>query len=444
MIVSTISPTRAKPIDPSYASIELTPENRFLAWASGRENVFLSGMAGTGKSFLLGQWMDSITGDKPDVTAPTGVAALNVKGMTLHRWCGMGLGPKLFESDEDYFYKTCKVSDQARERVTACKTLVIDEISMLSGRHFDFLNFLLKKIRGNRKPFGGVQIVTIGDFLQLPPVRIDQSMPYDWVFKSRAWEEAEFQTILLEKNHRQAGDADFIKALAGARMGLLVGNAREILQARIKSNPPDNMPRLFTHNTMVDRWNNGMLAELPGDVVELKGKAKGDAREVEAIGRSILTPHGLPIGGKETEPLRLKLGAMVMITVNNNLTGTVNGQIGFVKTLPKYEDGPVVVETREMGDVFVTPWRFTFRWRDKGAPEIMQYPLRLAYALTIHKAQGLTLDSAYIDIRAATEPGQAYVALSRVRGLNGMILKEWPTGIVVSQEAKKFYEEREN
>lgn len=348
MIVSAISPTRAKPIDPEYAAIELTPENRFLAWANGRENVFLSGMAGTGKSFLLGLWMDSIQGDKPDVTAPTGVAALNVKGMTLHRWCGMGLGPKLFETDEAY-WRTCRTSEQVRQRVTACKTLVIDEISMLSGRHFDFLNFLLKRLRGNNKPFGGIQIVAIGDFLQLPPVRIDQSLAYDWVFKSKAWEEAEFQTILLEKNHRQAGDADFIKALAGTRVGMLVGNAREILQARIRSNPPMNMPRLFTHNTMVDRWNTGMLAELSGDVKEFVGKPSGDAREVEAIGRSMLTPHGLPIAGKPTEPLRLKVGAMVMITVNNSETGTVNGQIGFVKSLPEYEDGPVVVDTREMG-----------------------------------------------------------------------------------------------
>ena len=434
MIVSAVSPTLPKPIDPAYvraANATLTPENRFMAWADSDYNIFLTGMAGTGKSYTLKSWMDQAK-HSPVVTAPTGVAALNVGGMTIHRWAGIGLGPKRSQSDDDYYFSH-RMSKLAKERITSASTLIIDEISMLPGRQIDYLNFLFKRVRCSNRPFGGIQVIATGDFLQLPPVRIDQSEPYDWAFNSAAWEEAEFKKIVLTENKRQAGDDEFVRALAGARMGELRGNAAEILQARIQSNPPSNMPRLFTHNVMVDKWNRGMLSGLPGEDwvhVGVKKFAAGDVGEqyeIEALERSMLTP----------QELRLKPGAMVMTTVNNSENGTVNGQLGFVTRI---EEDVVWVETNQLGEVAVTPWRFSFNFRDKTAPSITQYPLRLAYAMTIHKAQGLTMDSAYIDIRAAREPGQAYVALSRVRGLNGMVLKDWPSGIFVSQEAKKFYE----
>lgn len=421
---------------PTTSSIDdgPTPEARFVAWANSRvDNVFLTGMAGTGKSHLLRDWMATLS-EPPVITAPTGVAALNVGGMTLHRWAGMGIGPVRGQTDDE-FYSKQGCSGPARERIRACKVLVIDEISMLSGRHLDYLNYLLKKVRYSKDPFGGIQVIAVGDFLQLPPVKTQANLAYDWAFLSDAWQEAEFKFIELTKNWRQAGDPGFIAALDGARVGMLRGNAAEILQARIKSNPPSNMPRLFTHNVQVDKWNNGMLEELDGEMwvgLSEKKASPGQESELAAIEKSMLTP----------QELRLKVGALVMITVNDQKCGTVNGQMGFVRRLPEYPGGPIWVETEQLGEVAITKWRFAFRWKDASAPCIMQYPLRLAYALTIHKAQGLTMDSAYIDIRAAMEPGQAYVALSRVRGLNGLRLKDWPSGIVVSGEAKKFYEGR--
>lgn len=312
---------------------------------------------------------------------------------------------------------------------------MIDEISMISGRTFDYLNYHLKRMRWKQEPFGGIQVIVIGDFMQLPPVRTDDSEPYDWVFKSEAWQEAGFKVISLEKNWRQAGDAAFINALSGVRQGKLDRDQAEILMERVKPNPPSDMPRLMTHNLAVDKWNAAMLSELPGEVwlseahwVYDNDRQKG---ELEAVAKAMLTP----------QKLELKVGALVMFTANNGENGTYNGQLGKVKELPEDEKKPwITVTTKESGDVLVGKRQFKFDY-DKERPRIEQFPLRLAYAMTIHKSQGITLDCAYADVRAAREPGQCYVALSRVRTLGGLRLKAWPKGICVSNEAQKFYEE---
>lgn len=419
---------------PSGPDLEVppeTPEERFVLEARSGSNLFLTGMAGTGKSTILRQWMAGLKGWWPDVTASTGIAALNVGGMTVHRWCGMRIGPGDGEDFEDY-YRECFMSREVRDRVKDCRTLVIDEISMLSGRLFDYLDYHLQRIRYDDRPFGGIQLIVIGDFMQLPPVRERENEPYDWVFKSDAWEKANFQIVSLEKNWRQLGDPGFIGALAGVRHGTMDRS----LMNRVKSNPPGDMPRLMTHNLAVDKWNGVKLSELAGELWVNKAEWVYDGdpdekqkRELDAVAKAMLTP----------QELELKVGALVMFTTNDKETGTVNGEIGYVEETPGDGDG-LVVRTKRGAVVNVGKWLFRFDHK-KEFPHIAQYPLRLAYAMTIHKAQGLTLDNAYVDIRAAREPGQAYVALSRVRTLDGLRLKAWPSGIFVSNEAKKFYEE---
>ena len=425
------------------ATHAVTPENRFLAAASGGRNCFLTGMAGTGKSTLLKQFIGQ-SFRKVDVAAPTGVAALNVGGMTIHRFCGMLLGPQPGQSNEDYF--ALLERDPRRSilagfnRVRRCEVLVIDEISMLPGRQLEFVEFLFRRLRGRDEPFGGCQVIATGDFLQLPPVRTSDGEPYDWAFQAPAWETGEFKTVMLETVRRQDEPA-FVRALGQFRLGHVWGDTARLLQSRVRNFPPANLTRLFTHNVQVDRWNTFQLSELPGEESVLEAEQGGPEHQREFLIKNLLTPT----------TLRLKPGALVMFTVNRNEPGRreplfVNGQVGTVEGIEvrsqKSEGSEGIVWVRAQNGAVVGVEPFTWRYdaRDEDSASFKQFPLRLAWAMTIHKSQGLTLDAAYLDIRAAREPGQAYVAVSRVRTLAGLHFKGWFKGLHVSPEAIRFYQ----
>ncbi len=419
--------------DEAVAAAALTPEKRFRAAALAGRNCFLTGMGGTGKTWELKELIAQCA-RRVDVTAPTGVAALNAGGMTLHRFCGMMLGPQAGQSNEDYFGQLRR--DPRRSilagfgRVQRCEVLVVDEISMLPGRQFEFVEFLFRRLRGRDEPFGGCQVIVVGDFLQLPPVRTNEAEAYDWAFQSAAWESAGFLNYALETVRRQ-DEPQFVRALGDFRVGRVWGESARLLQSRVRSNPPATMPRLFTHNVQVDKWNDFQLSDLPGEGSVLEAVQSGPDHHRAFLVKNLLTPV----------TLRLKPGALVMFTVNRTTPGSttplfVNGQIGRVEAI---ESGTVVVRCKSGDTIRVE--RFTWRYdaQDEGSGSFSQFPLRLAWAMTIHKVQGLTLDSAYLDIRAAREPGQAYVAVSRVRSLAGLHFKEWIKGLHVSPEAIEFY-----
>ena len=219
----------------ALADAVLTPENLFHASAKNGGNLFLTGAGGTGKSTQLRAVLaDGLHGKRVGITAPTGVAALNVGGMTIHRFCGMLLGPAAGQSNEEYFaqlQRDQRLSIKAGfNRVRRCEVLVIDEISMLPGRQFEFVEFLFRRLRGRDVPFGGCQVIATGDFLQLPPVRSSRTDggeegPYDWAFQSPAWAAAEFQTFVLTQVRRQ-DDPGFVRALADFRIGRVWGYHR--------------------------------------------------------------------------------------------------------------------------------------------------------------------------------------------------------------------------
>jgi len=427
----------------AMADAVLTPENLFHSAARGGGNCFLTGAGGTGKSTQLRAFIADLAvghvfadGHKSrvSVTAPTGVAALNVGGMTIHRFCGMLIGPAAGQSNEDYFaqlQRDPRPSIKAGfNRVRRCEVLVIDEISMLPGRQFEFVEFLFRRLRGRDVPFGGCQVIATGDFLQLPPVRKSETERYDWAFQSPAWAAAGFRTFVLDKVRRQ-DEPGFVRALADFRIGRVWGDTARILQSRIRSNPPATMTRLFTHNVQVDKWNHFQLSDLPGDETILEAQQTGPDHQREFLTKNLLTP----------QTLQLKPGALVMFTVNKTEPGSqnplfVNGQLG---TVLDVTPGAVLVKAKTGAEIYVE--RFTWRYdqQDDSSATFSQFPLRLAWAMTIHKAQGLTLDSAFLDIRAAREPGQAYVAVSRVRSLAGLNFKEWFKGVHVSPEAIEFY-----
>ena len=402
-------------------------DESFERLVAAGHNVCLTGPGGTGKSHRIRRLIASDP-DRFSVTASTGIAAINVGGHTLHRWSGMMLGPQNGESDEECFAHL--LADKrftvraGFNRIREACTLVIDEISMITGRTLDFLDFLCRRLRASNQPFGGIQLIVTGDFLQLPPVKKDPRAPYDWVFLSQAWRTADFKVVHLTKIYRQA-DAAFIQALSEFRFGRVEGANARLLRSRVAQFPDANLTRLFTHNAQVDKWNRYRLDEIEGDPTVYEAELAGPESQQRFLIDNLLTP----------QRLELKRGARVMFTVNSAEGGFVNGRTGTVADLGF---GNILVESD--GDMIeVEPFTWHYDSRDRRSASFTQFPLRLAFSATIHKSQGITLDSAYIDVRAAREPGQAYVALSRVRSLAGLHLKHWFQGVFVSRAAIDFY-----
>lgn len=417
----------------------------FKAIAAKNGNVFLTGMAGTGKSYLIQKYIASL--DPSDTTvavcATTGIAALNLQdnvrrfcmrdipAHTIYRWAGIGIGP---QGDEDmgefirgFMENKSPNAFKARCRIQRTEQLIIDEISMLPGKILHLLDRLFRVVRGRfAEPFGGISIVVVGDFLQLPPP--SRTGVYDWCFTTPTWKAAEFQSFYLQEIFRQS-EREFIDILNDFRVGRVKGKCAEIIQRRIASFPSNKVVRLFTHNVQVDHWNDAKLSCLPGEEYSFTAETGGDASEASLLVKNIVTP----------QVLTLKEDARVMITANQVFGGELiaaNGETGYVREIKPN----IITVEKDNGDTLdVAKFRWHYDRRKSNTGYFEQFPLRPAYAMTIHKSQGLTLDAAVVDIRAARDPGQAYVAISRVKTLDGLWLKEAISGVFVSNEAIQLY-----
>jgi ATP-dependent DNA helicase PIF1 len=424
-----------------------TEQQRAVELMQGGGNVFLSGMAGTGKSTTLLAFIGSSF--RPvEACATTGIAALNLQEQfrqragtilpahTIYRWAGIMTGPAPGQNNEAFWqFLTKQPIPRSRQaafgRILKAETLVIDEISMLPGKVLDYLNFHFQRIRESKQPFGGIQIIAVGDFHQLPPVT--KNGRYDWAFQSEAWARGNFRMAYLSKIHRQ-DQPEFIAALNSFRTGHICQRTADVLAGRVKRFVDRKVPRLMTHNAQVNKWNAYQIGELDGQEQIFEAKLEGPEWETDFLVKNLVTPA----------TLTLRIGARVMVTANitNQETGqlaAVNGQCGTVREMDECTVG-VALDTGDWLRLEPRPWSYDPQRNDSGT--FTQIPLRPAYALTIHKSQGLTLDSAHIDIRAAREPGQAYVALSRLRSLEGLFLKDWIKGVHVSDAASKFYEKQ--
>lgn len=411
------------------------------------KNTFLTGSAGTGKSTVTTLFVGSCL-NRIDVAATTGIAAINLRDqfaaktgkilnvMTIYRWAGIGLGPRPDQTHEQFWCWWKSVMTRHKlgviERIRRTETLVIDEISMLPGRILNYLDFHLRRIRMNEAPFGGIQLVATGDFLQLPPVDKSGS-GYDWAFLSPAWEKGGFEPAVLTTVHRQ-DEREFIDLLNAFRIGEIPADSMKTLGDRVAIFPDSKIPRLFTHNAAVDKWNNAQLAGIDAPAVEYTAALSGPDDQRTWLTKNMVTP----------ERLRLKRGARVMVTANISISGELvasNGTLGTIERFEMGNDGiewPVFVPDDGKLELLLKRHRWSYDAQDDGSAAFEQVPLRLAWATTIHKAQGLTLPAAYIDIRAAREPGQAYVAVSRVKTLAGLHLKAVPGGIFISKSAIAF------
>jgi len=369
-------------------------------------NVFLTGEPGAGKTYVLNQYIDWLLSCDISVavTASTGIAATHIGGTTIHSWAGIGARDTLTQYDLDAIASNEKIV----KRIKKSHVLVLDEISMLDGRVLDMVEMVCRTIKQKGESFGGMQIIVVGDFFQLPPIAGRGEMSR-FAFESRAWDTAKFLTCYLTEQHRQEDDL-LLGLLASIRKNDIDESHYTLLSEQTEIGYPDIEPtKLFTHNSDVDSMNLSRLKELNTVGKTFKMEAKGNKTHLANLVKNCLSP----------EILEVRVDAMVMCTKNNFEVGYVNGTLGRVTHFDT-DDGYPVIETSDGREIKMVPQSWSVMEDDKLLAEITQVPLRLAWAITVHKSQGMSLDAAEIDLRNAFTYGQGYVALSRVRTFTGM------------------------
>ncbi len=377
------------------------------------KNVFLTGEPGSGKTHTINCYVAYLKehGVEPAVTASTGIAATHIGGMTIHSWSGIGIKKELSPSD---FGRVISLR-RASARVKKSRVLIIDEISMLDGKTLNLIDTVCRAVKRSSEPFGGIQVVLVGDFFQLPPVRREEEEPYKFSFESEAWAEANPMVCYLTEQYRQS-DSKFLGVLSAIRSGQVSQEHRQCLNdCLVDSGSPKikNVTKFFPHNEDVHRINAEELEKLPGKSKAFTMLGRGKANLVEQLKRGCLSP----------ENLELKKGAVVMFTKNNLQKGFANGTIGTVVSFDQYEDENYpIVRTRQGRQLTVEPMEWTIEENGEILAKIKQIPLRLAWAMTIHKSQGITIDQAFMDLNEAFVEGQGYVAISRVKTLDGLHL----------------------
>ena len=371
------------------------------------KNVFLTGPAGSGKTHTIKDYIEHLKAHGVGValTASTGIAATHIGGVTIHSWSGIGIKDYLSDMDIAALAEKKYLMDRYKHT----EVLIIDEISMLSNTMFDSIDRLCRFMKGNFEPFGGMQIVISGDFFQLPPI----AKPGDstsFVFDSTAWKESDIRVCYLESQYRQ-DDSTLESILSEIRSGEVSELSFESIQeCQGRVCEEYQVTKLFTHNRDVDQINEYELDQIEGEPEHFIMDGKGKKNLIESLKKGLLTP----------EILRLKVGATVMFVKNNFDEGYVNGTVG---EIIDFRDERPVVQTRDGKEIHVEQAEWSVAEGDKTLALVKQFPLRLAWAITIHKSQGMTLDAAQIDLSKSFVPGQGYVALSRLRSLEGLYLQ---------------------
>ncbi len=372
-------------------------------------NVFLTGSAGSGKTYLLNRYIRYLRRHKVgvSVTASTGLAATHLNGRTIHSWSGIGVREAMSKTDLNKLQRDKRV----RKRYRKTKVLIIDEVSMIHAYQLDLIDQVARHMLEPLLPFGGLQVVLCGDFFQLPPVASDSTPSRGFAFDSIAWDTAGFYTCYLHEQHRQGNDP-LLNVLNDIRSGNTGEHTKVPLRTRYKKAPVGTVlpTKLFARNINVDSINHKALHDLKGTENLFNMKTQGSDPLVDALIRTCPAPS----------ELKLKAEAKVMFVKNASDGSYVNGTLGSVKSFDS--NGMPVVETFD-GQVVVAEYDdWKYEEDDRVLATISQVPLKLAWAITVHKSQGMTLDAAEIDLSDAFEPGMGYVALSRVRALSGLNL----------------------
>jgi ATP-dependent DNA helicase PIF1 len=372
------------------------------------ESVLLTGPAGAGKTFVLNQFIRfaKAEGKHVSVTATTGLAATHLGGTTIHSWAGIGVQDHLPNGFAEHIAKG------RREIIEKTDVLIIDEISMLHDFRLDMVDEVCRLVRKKDEPFGGIQLIMSGDFFQLPPINRGDSRAGGFVVNSKVWQELDPVICYLQEQHRQ-DDETLLEILNAIRAGEVRRHHAETLLQRAEVYPDEFelLTELHTVNIDVDKLNDAKLAELEGDEITYSQTTTGSEGYLESLQRSVLAPAAL----------KVKKGALVMAVKNSAERKYVNGSLGTVIDFEPYTEYPIV-EFKNGKVVSMVPDTWELRDGDKKRASISQIPLRLAWAITVHKSQGMTLDAARIDLRKAFVEGMGYVALSRVKNLNNLYL----------------------
>lgn len=392
-------------------------------------NVFLTGAPGTGKTHVLRGYVRYLRdrGVFPVLAAPTGIAASHIGGMTLHACFGLGHVEHL---PTPAYLKRALGKPLVRRRLSGMQVLIVDEVSMLSPVLFMTMDLMLRAAKGKDVPFGDVQVVLSGDFFQLPPVsRTREEIRYAW--QTPLWEELALHTCYLHEVYRQR-DGELLTLLEEIRCGNVSEGSMDCLRRRYRRRPEVTVEptKLYTHNADIDRINAERLDALAGRPATFVAREQGPAEKTKKILSSSLL----------STVLQLKVGASVMFIKNSPDGDFINGTLGTVVEFDE-EDGYPHVETAT-GVIHARPLEWQLEDEEgKTEARVTQVPLRLAWAITVHKSQGMTLDAAEIDLSKTFEAGQGYVALSRLKSMEGLMLMGMNQVALLVDEQVSAYDE---
>jgi ATP-dependent DNA helicase PIF1 len=404
-ISSTFSPSVQRlPVPTSPLSWD---QRKVIECVLNGASVFFTGGAGTGKSFLLKKLVNILKPETTVVTASTGVAACHLNGITLHQWGGIGIG----EGDLNTLIQKLNKNTMTKNRFNQAKTLIIDEISMVDGEYFDKLEAVVRAARGNSKPWGGLQLVICGDFLQLPPAGKSKAK---FCFEAESWKKSIHKTFLLKASFRQAGDKKFIEILSEVRLGRCSPSTAAILGGLIQSTSESvtGTTRLLPLRADVETINNQELAQLPGEPEIFI------AKDEEFMGN-----YTIDDALSAKKQLALKVGALVILTKTLSIEDKlVNGAVGTISRISSQPRCPVVKFALTGKEITISPQDWILSVAGREVARRRQIPLELAWGVSIHKSQGMTIDACELNIDGIFEYGQAYVGMSRCRSLEGLKL----------------------
>lgn len=403
---------------------QLTPSQEYglESLLKGRENIFITGGPGTGKSFLVAEYLKRTQGKIP-VVASTGAAAILVGGRTFHSFFGLGI----MQGGVAATFKQALKKNRLKRRLQKTESLVIDEVSMLSADVLDCAEKIARACRQCDQPWGGIRVIAVGDFAQLPP--ITKSRDKEWCFLGEAWSRSAFKKVVLGEVKRTE-DKDFLEVLEDVRWGRVSKKVEIFLNDRMLHHDEveQDIPHLFPRRYQTEAFNKARLAEIPDQPRIYKTEYEGEGRYIERLMRDAPVPPAL----------ELKKGAFVMFRVNDPRQRYVNGTVGRIVDMDDYG---LLIDAGGRS-IELEPFTFTvLNDEGKDVASATNFPVNLAYASTIHKIQGATLERVHVDLKSLWEPGQAYVALSRARSGKAVTLMGWDENSIMADPCvRQFYE----
>ena len=416
------------------------------------KNIVILGSAGCGKSYLIKMMEEYIKTNKKEskiyICSTTGISAFNIGGMTIHSFTGIGTG----ELEIDALIRKVNRKKKYRDRIISTDILVIDEVSMLSAELFEKLNKICQSIRKSKQFFGGIQIILTGDLNQMCPVfnrnieftkgeEQDTRLIIESLEFTKEFNKKNKNIIILTENFRQKNDPTFINLLLRIREGKHTEEDINVLKSRLNIKPKGNPVHIVSSNKSAQIINNSNISKIKEPINKYTAIYKDSGKEPE-VDELLIKELKFQFKQKGIDTLDLKKGARVMLTKNLDVSiGLVNGSVGTIDSF--IEEGnqeyPVVIFDNDIKQL-ILPVSIELEL-DGCKASAIQLPLMLAYAITSHKSQSLSLDSAVLDLADAFCDGQIYVALSRVRSLDGLYLKSFnPAKIKINQKMTKFLE----